>query len=364
MAKAVNTDVDLSRIQTKINEIKLKLPVSINRMAESIKKINPNVLLPVEKLPVEMKASISALKPEVKRFHGTKVSLLWFPPVLVSSPCANKFGYLTPSSVRTASKLPFNIANQALLNQLGDMMGNAGRDTGVDSNIPAGYTYFGQFVDHDITLDVSSSLDAEVDATTINNMRSPSLDLDNLYGQGPALNPHFFVFPSTGPSTAIKFALGTNTNTGKGGPGGTGGIAAMQVQTDFDVPRTNNPIVPALSSHTAIIGDPRNDENLIVSQFHHTMLKFHNSVVDLLVLAAFPGGATLEALEARPEADVRVRRVLVLDAGEARQHIGDGQLGSLQEQLPREERAVQRALAQDRRLCHSSRRIDMMWPSV
>ena len=51
------------------------------------------------------------------------------------------------------------------------------------------------------------------------------------------------------------------------------------MQTDFDVPRIHNPLNPAASSHTAIIGDPRNDENLIVVQFHQAMLKFHNQVV-------------------------------------------------------------------------------------
>jgi hypothetical protein len=62
----------------------------------------------------------------------------------------------------------------------------------------------------------------------------------------------------------------------------------MQVQTDFDVPRT-------VGTHTAIIGDPRNDENLIVVQFHQTMLRFHNQVVDLLVLAGFSGDIFIEA---------------------------------------------------------------------
>ena len=82
----------------------------------------------------------------------------------------------------------------ALLGQLGNLMGDPGRDPNISSHnpadpgvssIPAGFTYFGQFVDHDITLDVSSTLDADTDATTINNMRSPTLDLDSVYGRGP-----------------------------------------------------------------------------------------------------------------------------------------------------------------------------------
>ena len=75
-------------------------------------------------------------------------------------------------------------------------MADSGRDTGADSIIPAGYTYFGQFVDHDITLDVSSTIDAAQDATTINNMRTPALDLDGVYGRGPALDPFLYRFPS------------------------------------------------------------------------------------------------------------------------------------------------------------------------
>ena len=51
----------------------------------------------------------------------------------------------------------------------------------------------------------------------------------------------------------------------------------MVAHTDRDVPRLLG------ASHTAIIGDPRNDENLIVVQFHHAMLRFHNAVVDMLL---------------------------------------------------------------------------------
>jgi hypothetical protein len=69
----------------------------------------------------------------------------------------------------------------------------------------------------------------------------------------------------------------------------------MQVQTDFDVPRVHNLLNPALSSNTAIIGDPRNDENLIIVQFHQTMLRFHNQVVDMLLLAGFAGDIFVEA---------------------------------------------------------------------
>ena len=48
-------------------------------------------------------------------------------------------------------------------------------------------------------------------------------------------------------------------------------------------------------TNTAAIGDPRNDENLIIVQFQHAMLRFHNAVVDLLVAVAFAGDIFAEA---------------------------------------------------------------------
>lgn len=287
--------VSAKDLAERLERMAIHSSVDLARLLDSINRIDPRKALPMERMPEDVRASVTALRPRTQRFHGTKVPLAWFPFPGLSSPCADKFGYLTPPKVRALSKLPFNATTRALLGQLGDMMADPGRDVAPDTTIPSGFTYFGQFVDHDITLDVSSSIDVATDATTINNMRSPSLDLDNVYGRGPALDPFLYVFPASGPTTAIKFALGTNTNSGNGGPGGTAGFGGMKVQTDFDVPRMHNAINPATSTLTAVIGDPRNDENLIVSQFQHTMLKFHNKVVDMLLLAAFPGDIFFEA---------------------------------------------------------------------
>jgi hypothetical protein len=303
MGKKLIQDVEIAEVGKKMKAFDFTPTVELKQIALALKSINPHALIPVEKLPEDIKATIQSLKPEIKRFHGAKISLSWFPPSLVFSPCNDKFGYLTSATVRASSKLDFNLANQALLNQLGGLMADPGREPAnspgalppSNSNIPSGFTYFGQFVDHDITLDVSSSIDAATDAQTVNNMRTPALELDNLYGRGPALDPYLYDFPSSGPSTAIKFQLGSNRNVGPGGPSNNISAAGMVVQTNFDVPRVTNFLNPASSSNTAIIGDPRNDENLIVSQFHASMLKFHNKVVDLLVLAAFTGDIFVEA---------------------------------------------------------------------
>ncbi len=247
--------------------------------------------------PDDVKASAAALGNSRQGLHGAKLPLFWFPFAWRTSPCVDKFGYMAPPLLRAASRLPFNAATRALLDQLGDMMGDPGRETGIaDSPIPAGFTYVGQLVDHDITLDVSSRIDAPTDAEAVNNMRSPSLELDSLYARGPALDPFVYTFPSGAtPPTAIKFALGSNQQNGPGGPGGNAGQPGMVQKRDFDVPRVHNPIDPANASLTAVIGDPRNDENLIVSQLHHAMLRFHNRVVDDLVAQNFSGDIFVEA---------------------------------------------------------------------
>ncbi|MDP9004338.1 MAG: peroxidase, partial [Verrucomicrobiota bacterium] len=51
--------------------------------------------------------------------------------------------------------------------------------------IPAGYTYFGQFVDHDLTHDTTRLEDSSPDVASISNGRTPHLNLEHLYRGGP-----------------------------------------------------------------------------------------------------------------------------------------------------------------------------------
>jgi hypothetical protein len=275
----------------RLEELGVQPSVDVSRLVAAAQQLDRSLLPADGDEPEDVRESVPALAPKAKRFHGAKVPARWIPPRLLSSPCSDKFGYLSSRATRRATSLPFDQTHRQLLNALGDLMGEMGREaTSTDSSVLAGFTYVGQFVDHDITLDVTSSLDTATDANTVTNMRSPALDLDSLYGRGPAVDPQFYVFPTFGPDTAITFALGSNIDVGPGGPAGTAAVeGAMKVQVDFDVPRVVNPLEPFKSTNTAIIGDPRNDENLIVSQFHAAMLRFHNRVVELLVASNFPG---------------------------------------------------------------------------
>lgn len=129
-----------------------------------------------------------------------------------------------------------------------------------NSGLTAGVTFFGQFIDHDMTFDPTSSLERQQDPETIANFRTPTLALDQVYGAGPDASPH--LYDQTIDRGFTSFLVENN-------PGSeavsTDGIAR------FDLPRN--------SQETALIGDPRNDENLIVSQLHLAFLKFHNEVV-------------------------------------------------------------------------------------
>jgi hypothetical protein len=136
----------------------------------------------------------------------------------------------------------------------------------VPSQIPAGFTYLGQFVDHDLTFDKTSVMLGElISPADLVQARSPSLDLDSLYGAGP-----------TDPDSAKFYeADGIHLKTGK-----TEAVGGIPARRGFDLPRGAGSTVAA--KQKAIIPDPRNDENLAVAQTHLAFIRFHNRVVDTL----------------------------------------------------------------------------------
>ena len=137
---------------------------------------------------------------------------------------------------------------------------------GGQSTIPAGFTYLGQFVDHDLTFDKTEvMLGDNVAPIDLLQGRSPSLDLDSLYGGGP-----------NDPESAKFYeADGLHLKMGK-----TETPAASRRKQGFDLPRGAGST--AAEKRKAIIPDQRNDENLAVAQLHLAMIRFHNRVVDTL----------------------------------------------------------------------------------
>ena len=138
-----------------------------------------------------------------------------------------------------------------LLKSLAQQMGEPAGPNPFDLDnprIPAGFTFLGQFIDHDMTLDRTPMPDQEVDPLALTNFDTPHFDLGSVYGRGPQQDPDLYE------------------------PGGSGRLRVVRVNGVDDLPRR--------ADGTAIVGDHRNDENLIISQLHLLFLKFHNRCLD------------------------------------------------------------------------------------
>jgi hypothetical protein len=59
-------------------------------------------------------------------------------------------------------------------------------------SMTAGVTFFGQFLDHDVTLDPRSPLLEKTNPGKTTNFRTAAFDLDSLYGSGPKESPELY----------------------------------------------------------------------------------------------------------------------------------------------------------------------------
>jgi hypothetical protein len=163
--------------------------------------------------------------------------------------------------------LPPFAPSDAALKALADSMADAPGTAGDNPDIASGYTYLGQFVDHDITFDPVSSLDRTNDPDALNTFRTPRFDLDSLYGRGQADSP--YLYDQEDPASLL---VGRNTGAD---------------DEPVDLPRNQQ--------GRALIGDPRNDVHTIVGQLHLGFIRFHNAVVDHLRFGTEPSALFAEA---------------------------------------------------------------------
>ncbi|NMO90638.1 heme peroxidase [Actinomycetospora sp. TBRC 11914] len=158
---------------------------------------------------------------------------------------------------------PTDDASQAALTKLGAAMSAApdpvkdGPDA-EESGVPAVFTYFGQFIDHDLTFDPVSSLQRQNDPEALVDFRTPRFDLDSVYGRGPDDQPYLY------DGSGRRFLLGDRL---------TGKALSVDLSARDLVRSGGNPA-------RAVIGDPRNDENVIVSQLQGLVLRLHNAIAD------------------------------------------------------------------------------------
>src|SRR6266478_809120 len=158
------------------------------------------------------------------------------------------------SYARLLPDLPAFTADEAFLYALGRAGGlcDCGDEEDGEASLgteAAGWPFFGQFVAHDITADRSTP-QPHVDPSRLRNARSPQLNLECLYGDGPIGHP--FLFQRSDAAKLLTSPAGD------------------------DVLRN--------SEGTAIIGDPRNDSHTLMSQMHLAFVHAHNALVDRIRL--------------------------------------------------------------------------------
>ncbi len=157
-----------------------------------------------------------------------------------------------------------------------------------DATVPAGFTYLGQFVDHDLTMDrTEAQLGEDVNLDELLQGRSPALDLDSLYGRGPT-DRHDRVFYADD----VSLKVGTTSAT-------TFPDDRVNVELEgFDLPRVGGTAGTAADRRQPLIPDLRNDENLAVAQTHLAFIRFHNRVVEELSLKGLSGHRLFTAARA------------------------------------------------------------------
>ncbi|MGB6165164.1 MAG: peroxidase family protein [Pseudonocardiaceae bacterium] len=178
--------------------------------------------------------------------HGFEVRGLDVPRGV--NPPTGRFGRLFPT---LDPRPPTGLAMAEEFGLPGGLMDGGETTDAQDSpTLDAGFTFIGQFIDHNITFDVTGQLGRQIDPEAVTNFRPPMLDLDHLYGSGPVASP--LLYDTTSHNT--KLVLSSD---------------------GADFGRT--------SAGVPLIGDPRNDENLLLNQIHLSFIKFHNRVVDALM---------------------------------------------------------------------------------
>lgn len=213
---------------------------------------------------------------------------------------------------RNAAGIPTGPQALAALDALADSMATEAPGPS-ESALPPILTYFGQFIDHDITANTDREvvglseiagdiqpMDRGTVEAGLGNLRDGSLGLDSLYGDKPGQGPFATKLARLmrHPTLTDKMRLGMTADSGGGRPPLPADPAADLLRLGFLLDRGEiteaelNALDPALRANfvdsagpirtRAIIGDGRNDENLLVAQLHVAFLRLHNCFVDVL----------------------------------------------------------------------------------
>jgi LysM repeat protein len=230
---------------------------------------------------------IDRAKKELAEFAARSQLAFALAPPVATHPFDLLFPTLQDDEANLLPRLPDTPAKLKRLGQA--MTDDENRDD--NSPIPAAYTYLGQFIDHDITLEIdnekqglgSGTMKVLLDPAmaplpldqirkVLRNQRSATLDLDSVYGAPAPRDPANEDRLRLGRVHDITLQNPPNPNPAPlARPKGKG--------DDNDLPREPRS-ADIKHDRAALIGDPRNDENTIISQLHVAFLKAHNALID------------------------------------------------------------------------------------
>lgn len=171
-----------------------------------------------------------------------------------------RFGRMFPGH----SPMFLNPKSLINLGKVGGPM-DGGKIDDLSQTVPLGMVYLGQFLDHDITLDTTSAFGRNNVVGEIENFRTPALDMDCIFGEGPEDEPFLYEEDS------LRLLTGESNNN----------IGQNQATEKHDLARNG--------MGRAIIGDARNDENRIVSQLQLTFIRFYNAIYNDIEAHSIPG---------------------------------------------------------------------------
>ncbi len=152
--------------------------------------------------------------------------------------------------------------------------------------LTSGFTFVGQFVDHDITFDTTPIDQQEADPNATTNFRVPRYDLDAIYGRGPSADPQLY---DSADRDKFKIVKRPYTRSRASAQAERSDRTRQLTKPDvvYDVPRD--------AETRRRIADPRNDQTMIILQLHVAMQMFHNKLVDYMRALRVPRAAVFES---------------------------------------------------------------------
>jgi hypothetical protein len=133
-----------------------------------------------------------------------------------------------------------------------------------NDKVPSGYTYLGQFIGHEISFQPRTLSAFFKSDESSQNLRTPKLDLDSIYGKGPVSDLLLYDQSLNFGRTHFYVDKELQINYGD------------KVFRLYDLPRKSH----NENLNVAIVPDSRNDENLLIAQLHLAFLLFHNKIVE------------------------------------------------------------------------------------